>query len=104
MRGPNLVVVIRIIATLLFFVTITLPQQDPRQLFERARMMQEIGNSQEAIKLYDQVIALAKDDCALASEAQFLVGQLYERLGHESEALRAFKAVKSCPSQTKWVR
>jgi len=67
-------------------------------------MMQDIGNAQEAIKLYNQVIALAKDDCALSSKAQFFVGELYERLGRKAEALRAFKMVTPCSNQTKWAQ
>lgn len=71
-------------------------QQNPRQLFERARMLDESNqNLTEAIKLYGQVVKQAQEQRALAARAQLRVGLLYERLGRKAEAQRAFQAVVS---------
>lgn len=71
-------------------------QQNPRELFERARMLDESNqNLTEAIKLYNQVINQANDQRALAAKAQLRIGLLYDRLGRKAEAQRAFQAVAS---------
>jgi DNA-binding beta-propeller fold protein YncE len=70
-------------------------QQSPREIYERARMLEEINQIQEAIKLYNQVVGQAKDQRALAASAQYRVGMLYERLGRKAEALQAFRVVAS---------
>ncbi|MBI3424476.1 MAG: PD40 domain-containing protein [Acidobacteria bacterium] len=71
-------------------------QQNPRQLFEHARMLDESNqNLTEAIKLYGQVVKQAQEQRALAARAQLRVGLLYERLGRKAEAQRAFQAVVS---------
>ncbi|MFB3133418.1 MAG: tol-pal system YbgF family protein, partial [Rhodothermales bacterium] len=69
-------------------------QQNPRELFEQARMLDE-GNQSltEAIALYRRVATLATDERKLAAEAQLRVGLLYERLGRTAEAQRTFAAV-----------
>lgn len=85
----------------LVFLSISLPvyiafaqSQNPRQLFERARMLDESNqNLPEAIKLYSQVVKQAQEQRALAARAQYRVGLLYERLGRKAEAQRAFQAV-----------
>jgi Tol biopolymer transport system component len=67
---------------------------DPRILFERARMLADRNQQlNEAIQLYGQVVKLARKQQALAAEAQYNQGLLYERLGKKSEAERAFQAV-----------
>ena len=69
-------------------------QQNPRELFERARMLDESNqNLSEAIKLYSQVVSQANDQRALAARAQYRIGVLYERLGRKAEAQRAFQMV-----------
>lgn len=72
-------------------------QQPPRELFERARMIEETSsrNLTEAIALYEQVAARREEDARLAAEAQLRVGLLYDRLGRTAEARRAFEAVVS---------
>ncbi len=74
--------------------TAAFAQQNPRELFEQARMLDE-GNQSltEAIALYRQVATLATDERKLAAEAQLRVGLLYKRLGRTAEAQRAFAAV-----------
>lgn len=74
------------------------PASDPdvRELFEKARIM--AANNQdlaEAIRLFGQVVSLARTQRALAAQAQFQQGILYERLGRKAEATRAFRALIS---------
>ncbi|HEX4951183.1 MAG TPA: tetratricopeptide repeat protein, partial [Blastocatellia bacterium] len=77
-------------------LTVFAQSQNPRQLFERARMLDESNqNLPEAIKLYSQVVKQAQEQRALAARAQLRVGLLYERLGRKAEAQRAFQAVVS---------
>src|SRR5438309_1899640 len=81
------------IATLLF-VGSTFAQQNTREIFERARMLDESNqNLSEAIKLYGQVVGQSNEQRALAARAQFRIGILYERLGRKAEARRAFQTV-----------
>ena len=69
-------------------------QQDPRELFERARLLDESNQRlTEAIQLYSQVIKQARQQRALAARAQLRIGLLYERLGRKAEARRAFQLV-----------
>ncbi len=81
-------------------------QQNPRELFEQARMLDE-GNQSltEAIDLYRRVATLATDERKLAAEAQLRVGLLYKRLGRTAEAQRAFATVvNEYTDQTEAVR
>src|SRR2546428_2301300 len=81
------------IATLLFAGS-TFAQQNPREIFERARMLDESNqNLAEAIKLYSQVVSQSNEQRALAARAQYRIGVLYERLGRKAEAQRAYQAV-----------
>jgi Tol biopolymer transport system component len=69
------------------------PDQSPRALFERARMLEESNNKlTDAIRLYTQVAAQSADR-QLAAAAQLRIGLLHERLGQKAEAQRAFRAV-----------
>ena len=76
-------------------------QQTSRDLYERARMLDESGqNLPEAIKLYSQIVAQSTDNRALAAKAQHRVGVLYERLGRTAEAQRAYaKLISQYPDQ-----
>lgn len=67
--------------------------QSPRELFERARMLEE-SNSKlaDAIVLYTQVVSHSTDR-KLAAAAQLRIGLLHERRGHTEEAQRAFSMV-----------
>src|SRR6266545_6035595 len=81
------------IATLLVAGS-TFAQQNPREIFERARMLDESNqNLTEAIKLYSQVVSQSNEQRALAARAQYRIGVLYERLGRKAEAQRAFQTV-----------
>src|SRR5688572_27550113 len=69
-------------------------QQDPRELFERARMLADQNrNLPEAVRLYGQVVSIGTAPRALAAQAQYRQGLLYERLGRKVEAERAFRFV-----------
>lgn len=68
-------------------------QPSPRELFERARMLEESNHGlPEAIALYAQVAAQAGDR-QLAATAQLRIGLLNDRLGRKDDAQRAFRAV-----------
>src|SRR2546429_7934800 len=91
---PTLRNVATIIITTLLFAASTLAQQNTREVFERARMLDESNqNLTEAIKLYGQVVSQANEQRPLAARAQFRIGILYERLGRKAEAQRAFQTV-----------
>lgn len=80
-------------------------QPGPRELFERARMLEE-SNSKlpEAIVLYTQVAAQSADR-PLAAAAQLRIGLVHERLGQKADAQRAFRAVmERHPDQRELVR
>jgi Tol biopolymer transport system component len=84
------------VAILLLVAFTALAEQSLRQVFERARLLEEKNqNLNEAIQLYGQVVSQAKDQRALAARAQLQIGLLHERLGHKAEAQRAFQAVLS---------
>jgi len=83
----------RLIAFLLIAI-FALAEQSLRQMFERARLLEEKNqNLEEAIQLYGQVASQAKDQRALGAKAQLQIGLLYERLGRKTEALRAWHVV-----------
>jgi Tol biopolymer transport system component len=68
-------------------------QPSARELFERARMLEESNNKlTEAIGLYTQVASQSADR-QLAATAQLRIGLLHERLGQKDDAQRAFKIV-----------
>jgi Tol biopolymer transport system component len=68
-------------------------QENPRMLYERARLLDE-GNQNltEAITLYGQVADSAKDQPALAARALVQMGRCQERLG-QVEARKAYQRV-----------
>ncbi len=83
----------RVFILLLVAFTV-LAEQSLRQMFERARMLEEKNqNLDQAIQLYGQVAREAKEQRALGAKAQLQVGLLYERLGRKAEALRAWHVV-----------
>jgi tetratricopeptide (TPR) repeat protein len=71
-----------------------LAQDNVRQLYERARLLQERNSRhEEAIRIYGRVVELAKNDRALAARAQLGHGLLDLRLGQHAEAQQAFRKV-----------
>ena len=87
------------LASLLIAAAVTVvAAQTPRDLFERARMLEESNqNLSQAITLYTQAAAQAaeKGQRDLAATAQLRVGLLHERLGHKEDAQRALRVVVS---------
>lgn len=80
--------------------------QDHRELYERARLLDESNRSlDEAIALYERVVEKAEGDRALAARSQFRIGVLHDRLGRREEARKAYRAViANFPDQTEIVR
>jgi hypothetical protein len=77
---------------LLVAIPLAAQQPTPRELFERARILEESNrNLDEAVALYEQVAM--QTDRELAATALLRVGLLQERLGRASEAQRAFQTV-----------
>ena len=69
-------------------------QQSQPELFERARLLEDSNQDlAEAISLYGQVVNQAGGARSLAATAQLRVGLIHERLGHTTDARRAFEAV-----------
>jgi len=83
-----------------------LAEESVRQLYERARLLQERNrNLDEAIRIYGRIVERAKDDRALAARAQLELGILYLRLGREEQAREAFrKVIVEFPDQPAVVR
>ena len=64
------------------------------ELLEKAIYAEETtGNLDEAIKLYEQVIAEAKTAKSAAAKAQYRLGLIYEKQGKAEPAAAAFRAV-----------
>jgi tetratricopeptide (TPR) repeat protein len=64
------------------------------ELLEKAIYAEEtVGNLDEAIKLYEQVIAESKDAKSAAAKAQYRLGLIYEKQGNADEATAAFRTV-----------
>ena len=85
----------RLIALVLPLVILPLAAQQPapRELFERARLLEESSRTlDEAIGLYSQV-ATRSEERELAATALLRVGLLHERLGRKMEAERAFRSL-----------
>lgn len=58
-------------------------------------------NLAEAVRLYGQVVRLAREEHSLAARAQYEQGRIYDRLGRKAEAQRAFRAVvRNFPDQS----
>jgi Tol biopolymer transport system component len=83
----------RSILAVLAFLVIPLAAQQPtpRELFERARLLEESNRSlAEAIAVYTQVAARS-DERELAAAALLRVGLLHQRAGRTTEAERVFR-------------
>jgi len=95
MRRSRFQITVIVYVTIISLVTLpAMAQQNAREVFERARMLDESNqNLSEAIKLYGEVVNHASGERVLAGRAQFRIGILYERLGRKAEALRAFQVV-----------
>ncbi len=84
----------RLAGILVFSMMVLGADPDIREIFERARILVARNeNLAEAIRLYGQVVTLARAQHVLAARAQYEQGLLYHRIGKEAEAQRAFRAV-----------
>jgi len=63
----------------------------PQILYDRAAALENQGQSEEAIQLYQQVIA--KTDRELAAQSQFMIGQIQARQRKHAEAIQSFYKV-----------
>jgi hypothetical protein len=66
----------------------------PGELLEKAIYTEEtVGNIEEAMKLYQQVIAEGKTAQVTAARAQYRLAMCYQKKGQQAEARAAFQAV-----------
>ena len=66
----------------------------PSDLLQKAIYAEEtVGNLDEAIKLYEQVVADGKAARSAAAQAQYRLGLCYEKQGKAEEAKKAFQTV-----------
>ncbi len=80
---------------LLVAIPLAAQQPSPRELFERARILEESNRSlDEAVAIYGQ-LASQSGDRELAAAAQLRVGIVLERLGRIADARRALQIVVS---------
>jgi len=75
------------------------------ELLQKAIYTEEtVGNLEEAMKLYEQVIAEGKTAQAAAAQAQFRLALCFQKKGQDADARAAFEAVvKNFPSETELV-
>ena len=80
--------------------TIGIAQSNPRDLFERGRLLEENARTlDEAVQAYERVVVLAKSDRALAADAQLHIALIRERQGKpEARALFA-EIINAYPDQ-----
>jgi hypothetical protein len=80
-------------ALVLVAIPLAAQQPSPRELFERARILEESNRSlDEAAAMYRQVASQSLER-ELAAAALVRMGLLYERLGRVAEAQRVFRMV-----------
>lgn len=75
------------------------------ELLQKAIYTEEtVGNLEEAMKLYEQVIAEGKTSQAAAAQAQFRLALCFQKKGQDAEAKAAFQAVvDNFPAETELV-
>ncbi len=80
------------IAVIALTPALIIGQQSPRQIFERAKIVEEANTDlMQAIHLYEQVVAQSKDR-VLTAEALLHIGGSYEKLG-SAESRKAYERV-----------
>jgi hypothetical protein len=77
----------------------------PREMLEKAIYTEEtVGNVDEAIKLYEQVIAEAKAVRGTAAQAQYRLAQCLLKKGKTAESNAALaKLIKDFPEEKEWI-
>lgn len=78
----------------------------PGELLQKAIYAEEtVGNLDDAVRLYEQVIELAKEPTAAAAEAQYRLGVCLERQNKRDQATQTFRSlVESAPADSPWVQ
>ena len=75
--------ILLIVSLLLIFSIVILAQQNGYDLFQKALTKERVeGNLEEAISLYQRIIAEIQDE-SIAAKAQLRIGNCYEKLGEE---------------------
>ncbi len=79
--------------------------QSPAELLEKAIYAEEtVGDLDQAIEIYRQVVTDTKAAEAAAAQAQFRLGQCLLKQNKNDEAMAAFKKViQDYPDQADWV-
>jgi hypothetical protein len=68
--------------------------QSGYDLFQKALVKERaVGDVEEALRLYQRIVKEFGGNHALAAKAQLRMGLLYDRLGREAEAQRAFQVI-----------
>jgi Tol biopolymer transport system component len=68
--------------------------QSGYDLFQKALVKERaVGDVEEALRLYQRIVKEFGGNHALTAKAQLRMGLLYDRLGREAEALRAFQVI-----------
>ena len=82
--------------TCLSITTLALPATaaTASELLEKAIYTEEtVGDLEEAIQIYEKVLAESKESINAAAQAQFRIGTCYAKQGKTEEAAAAFQAV-----------
>ena len=98
--------IMAIVLPLVLAASLASAQESGYDLYQKALVKERaVGDVEEAIHLYQRVASEFGSNHALAAKAQYRLGLLYNRLGRNGEAQRAFNAVVSqYPDQTDLVR
>lgn len=77
----------------------------PAELLEKAIYAEEtVGNLDQAIELYQQVIAEAEAAETAAAQAQYRLGLVYQKLSRPQDATAAFQTlIERYPKENEWV-
>src|SRR2546426_7395937 len=82
------------VVLLLAFGAGTALAQSGYDLFQKALVKERaVGDVEEALRLYQRIVKEFGGNHALAAKAQLRMGLLYDRLGREAEAQRAFQVI-----------
>ena len=92
-------------ATVVLLATLALAAQSPAELLEKAIYAEEtVGDLDQAIQIYKQVVTDAQAAKASAAQAQYRLGQCLLKQKKTDEAMAAFsQVIENYPDQTEWV-
>jgi hypothetical protein len=82
MKFKNLITILTLSVFLLTAYTNNVHAQDAKQMFQKGLMAENgQGDLQEAIKIYEGVVADENAESAVKAKAQLHIGLCYEKLG-----------------------